>query len=327
MTNTITRSPRRVIVDRTNYVTNPRVTNNGNNWANYGGANGVSTFARATGLTPPPGTNITSAMKQTWTTASTNYGDISYGTSGRELPMSAFVGQTLTWGMFLFNTLAMPGAQLIVEFYTIADVMIGSAVLGPAVSVVANNWGEARVTAVVPAGAAYAIIRGRSRVPQTVGSIMYGTGAYQGDAGAYFDGASVSAPPAVVNQWSGQSNNTTSTQGHYNAADVFTPDLVLGYALSRKSGNTVNEIIGTGAAVVTLHGLGPRRGSLKFMVKTDAQKAALEALLAQQAKWVYVDTDHPSNNMTFALDGANVDIELDDKTRKRWVFTIPVVEG
>lgn len=331
MTTTITRSPRTIYPtpDRVNRVPNP-ARRTAVAWSVYAGASGTSTPSAGAGVGPVAG--VTTYQRQTWTVASTNYGDIVYG-AGKEFQVSNLAGRQFTVSMYIRNTVAMAGCQLVVEFYTAADVLIGAALLGATTAVAANQWGRVSVVnQVVPANAAYIIIRARSRVVQPVGSVMDGTALILEAPGTildvYFDGTTANIPPALIYAWQGVADASISTQSHYDPADIFNAVEVMdGYDMSRASNNTVITVPGRVKPVVYTRPAQGRAGQIQLVIgDTEADVVAFDTLMAAAAAFTITDTDRAIVGMAFALDTGGYRVALDDETRAVFVATLQVVE-
>lgn len=102
------------------------------------------------------------------------------------------------------------------------------------------------------------------------------------------------------------------------------PDLVLGYATTRRSRNVIHDLIGGGIAV-TLVATAPRSGTLElFYIDEAAAWAALE-LHTLADTFTLADTDRPDVGMTYVLSG-DVGLSLDEQTRDHWVVTVDYQE-
>lgn len=129
--------------------------------------------------------------------------------------------------------------------------------------------------------------------------------------------------------WQGLPNSSPSLRIVPSPSDVLTVQQVNGWSgLTRPNQNTVIDVPGRTAPVVSLHVTQKRRGALEFVLgTTDADYLAADALLSQAAQFVLADTDRPAvAAMTFAIDRPGFTIDLDDETREVWVAKVPVVE-
>lgn len=97
------------------------------------------------------------------------------------------------------------------------------------------------------------------------------------------------------------------------------PVLILGYETSIESQNIVHQIIGGGTAH-TLIRPNARNGSLELFFTDEASAFDAFNLHKLEATFTVTDTDRPSVNMTYVVDGS-VDLRLTDD-RKRWVVTV-----
>lgn len=99
--------------------------------------------------------------------------------------------------------------------------------------------------------------------------------------------------------------------------DTFTATLMDGYTASRPSRNVPHAILGSNAPAVSLRPAGLRTGSLRLLFALHATAVSATALLASGAELTLDDTDFPTINMSFVLDG-DVELSLDEDTRSVW---------
>lgn len=114
----------------------------------------------------------------------------------------------------------------------------------------------------------------------------------------------------------------TITQG----ATTITPQLVLSYESTRRSGNKVHQLL-TGALAVTLGGAGLRTGTLELFFLTEQAAAAAELAHTVSAVFTISDPGRPTMAMTYVLaDGGALVRRLDPETRDRWIVTVDFQE-
>lgn len=115
---------------------------------------------------------------------------------------------------------------------------------------------------------------------------------------------------------------TTIAQG----ATTLTPQLLLGYASTRDSGNIIHRAIDDPSNIdVTLRPASLRSGTLRFLFLTHAEGLAAEALHSNATALTLNDTDLPGVDMSYVVDG-RIELELDDETRLRWVLSVDYQE-
>lgn len=96
------------------------------------------------------------------------------------------------------------------------------------------------------------------------------------------------------------------------------PTLVLGYATARESQNIVHDIVGGGIAVTIIRPR-PRSGTLELFFTEETPAFAALEVFARESTFTLSDTDRPSVNMTYVINGT-ADLAL-DSSRKRWTLS------
>lgn len=152
---------------------------------------------------------------------------------------------------------------------------------------------------------------------------------YAGAPGPSFDGTTPAPRWDQVYAWKGAVNASTSQlrQNIY-AVQIprTTPDLVLGYRTSWATNNIVHDIIGSAEPAYTLRAPGPRSGTLNLFYATESAAWEAAALHRQLDVFEYTDTDRPRHSMRYVVADGDLEIELDDTTRNRWVLPVPYRE-
>lgn len=110
-----------------------------------------------------------------------------------------------------------------------------------------------------------------------------------------------------------------------NSSNSVQPNLVLGYAVSRKSANMIHTIIGRSDPDVTLKPAGLRTGKLEFFFLTLADALTADTIHKAEGTVALADTDLPALNMSYVTSG-DIELELDDDTRKRWIVRVDFQE-
>lgn len=104
-------------------------------------------------------------------------------------------------------------------------------------------------------------------------------------------------------------------------AGTTTPLTILSpYGAQIRSRNVVHDLIGGGISVSLVQPR-PRAGELRLLYETEAAADAALRLHYQEATFTLVESDRPTLNMTYAVDG-DLAIELDDQTLEVWIVTI-----
>lgn len=317
MPGTITRSPRTRVTSRTNYYPNP---------VNQGAVSGLHAGATAYNTGGAAGTYAiaTGAFQQI------NANPLPAGSRFGfyyDVTVSAAAGVPVAFAAFL-QALTGPGtARVWIDAYT-----SGGAQVGHADTTTAGGTVNLSVTPTQAINRlrVYVWIENGSGAAQTVASSLqiarYVVEVGVAVAGAFFYGGQ-GASGTTTYAWSGTVNNSPSLQIDDNPADVLAYVQMDGFKMTRPNANTVIPIPGRDADAVVLHKTRKRRGTISLVLGvSDAVMTAAEALLTQQAQFILADTDRPLVNMTFAVDEAGIDLELDDETRSVWVVTIPAVQ-
>lgn len=103
---------------------------------------------------------------------------------------------------------------------------------------------------------------------------------------------------------------------------TISPQLVLGYDMSRAARNVVHEIIDRAEPDVSLRPGSLRAGELRLLfTDEDAAHTAAVALSGAEA-FTFTSTTRPTLTMRFVVDGAGVALALDDGTRELWTVTV-----
>lgn len=113
---------------------------------------------------------------------------------------------------------------------------------------------------------------------------------------------------------------TTITDGTV----TVTPRLVEGYESARASKNLFHPVIGRNSPDVTLRPADLRTGSLTFLFTVEADAIACETM-HQSGVFTLTDTDVPSVDMTYVLDGS-VTRTLDPDVAHIWHVTVDFQE-
>ncbi len=218
---------------RTNRATNPRAITGGTaQWGQAGwGTGGNGTTSYITAVTAPAGTNISTAFRKTWTTAATSATAAALALTGdasNRIPVTA--GKTYTVSVFVrHNSIGTKNYEILLRWFnqvaTSGSAQVGADQIGAAVAVADGvGWTRLSITVTAPAGALSMNIYPRLQLAATgtipINATQDGTGLLieeAGAVGAYFDGATVDAPPLDY-AWSGTANASMST-----ATDTTTP--------------------------------------------------------------------------------------------------------
>jgi hypothetical protein len=119
---------------------------------------------------------------------------------------------------------------------------------------------------------------------------------------------------------------TTTITANDSTGDSTTPELVTGYQTARASRNVVHDLIGGGIAV-SLIAPRPRAGQLELLYPLEADGWAALALHARETSFDLVDDDVPDVSMSYVVDGsADLQLTLDDDTRRVWLLAVPYQE-
>lgn len=326
MTTTLTRSPRRVVVDRTNYCYNPK----GQILDGWSATqpSGSPTVIASTGSTNPSGNNT--FIRATSASASASL-DIRHGGSGLNVLPSR--GVPYTWSAYVLGTTANGlQASARVQWFDATDTAISTA-SGTVTTVATVGWTRVSVTTGnAPGNAvrALGIVRFQAASGNLAsGDLLYVTAGLlekSSTVGTYFDGDSVSADPDVVFGWVGAQAGSASTQGHNNPDDIFHPLLILGYEMTRASQNTVVEVPGAPSPSIVRRGAALRSGQVKFLLADEAAAVTLDGLLEDGGVFTLVDDDRPIASGIFALDEGGYQIALDEDTRELFTAVLTVRE-
>jgi len=102
---------------------------------------------------------------------------------------------------------------------------------------------------------------------------------------------------------------------------TLTPQLQIGYVVSRRSRNVVHRILNSQAPAVSLRPGALRSGRHSLLFTDEATALAAVAMLASDRELTLEDTERPDVvNMTFVVpSGGDVQLELDSVTRRNWV--------
>ncbi|SEM73281.1 hypothetical protein [Cryobacterium luteum] len=102
------------------------------------------------------------------------------------------------------------------------------------------------------------------------------------------------------------------------------PQLVLGYAASRRSRNVVHELLDSPDPAVTLRPAGRLTGVLELFFLDFATAHACELAHKTAGIFTFTDTDLPAAGMRY-ITTDTTDITLDD-TRRRCIVSVPFQE-
>lgn len=217
---------------RINYATNPQTPANGPlntsqaagyiGWMGRWFGNGSSgTEARVTGDSSAPGL-LTSYLRKTWSTVSATqdvgWTHILSGTSG----MPVAPGDVVTFSTYVRpsvtpTTLQSQNRLIVTAYDSAGAVAVQSAYAGTSVNLAAGQWSRMSVTVTVPAGVAF-LGNAYTQVyldGMTAGSTLDGTGLLverSSTLGDYFDGSTVMPTAGKYRFWSGDSDNSASTE-------------------------------------------------------------------------------------------------------------------
>jgi hypothetical protein len=106
----------------------------------------------------------------------------------------------------------------------------------------------------------------------------------------------------------------------------FTPDLVLSYEWAQESRNVVHALLAGNATAITLRPAAKRRGSLSFFFLTETAARSAGTALALATTFELIDTDHPTQNMYFVIDGT-ITTQLDPEGKLRWMVNAEYQEA
>lgn len=326
MVTTLTRSPRRVVVDRTNYCYNPK----GQILDGWSATqpSGSPTVIASTGSTNPSGNNT--FIRATSASASASL-DIRHGGSGLNVLPSR--GVPYTWSAYVLGTTANGlQASARVQWFDATDTAISTA-SGTVTTVAAVGWTRVSVTTGnAPGNAVRALVIVRFQAASgnlASGDMLYVTAGLlekSSTVGTYFDGDTVPTDPDTVADWVDLQAKSASILGHNNPDDIVVPLLMTGFDMTRPSQNTYTPVPGRPDPVVNRRGLGARAGSIEFLLADEAEAAKLDAMMTDAGTFTLVDTDRPLYNMTFAFNPGGLRIKLDSQTRRRFVATIAAQE-
>ena len=98
------------------------------------------------------------------------------------------------------------------------------------------------------------------------------------------------------------------------------PILVDGYLSARQSNNVFNQVIG-GVTDVTLRPMSARVGTLRLLYATEEDALDAEYTLMQQEALKFANSELPSADMTFVVDG-QITRQLDPESRYLWIITV-----
>lgn len=107
---------------------------------------------------------------------------------------------------------------------------------------------------------------------------------------------------------------------------TITPLLVLGYQTNQTGRNVLHDILGRADFDVSLRTAGLRSGTLNLLFGTEADAQAARVFHAAAARFTYTDTDVPSAGMVYVLDAAQMTLELDPDTQRKWTLAVPYQE-
>lgn len=111
-------------------------------------------------------------------------------------------------------------------------------------------------------------------------------------------------------------------------ATTITPTLVQGYSARRPSRTIAHEIIGKEARDYSLAAAAPRSGTLELFFAEYADAWACFTLHAEPGPFTFANLDHPATDMVYVVDeGADLQIELDPETLRRWLVQVPYAEA
>lgn len=97
------------------------------------------------------------------------------------------------------------------------------------------------------------------------------------------------------------------------------PLLVQGYDFERSNRTVFHQVPGSSSTDATLFPIAPRSGTMTLVYTTAATGLAAEELLKQPATFTLVDTDVPSANMDFLVEGLRL---TQDGTRTLWMLAV-----
>jgi hypothetical protein len=317
MTTTITRSPRTRVVVRTNYYQNP---------ANANPVNGLhgSATAYATGAAAGAYAIATGNFQQMTTTAlpaGTRFGYY------MDVLVNAPAGTQVAAAIYFQTRTGPAPIRFWIDCYTAGGAQVGhSDVISSAASTTLNVG--VTTTDAITRVRYYVFFDNSTAAAMAASSIQVAR--YMVElgvpvAGAFFWGGQA-ASGTVTYAWLGSPSNAPSAMIDNNPADVLTPLLMLGYEMTRESGNNNIDVPGASAPVTVLHPTKKRTGTISLLLANEAQAVACDALLSQTAAFVLADTGRAIAGMTFTLDRGGLKVKLDADTRRRFTADIQVVE-
>lgn len=103
-------------------------------------------------------------------------------------------------------------------------------------------------------------------------------------------------------------------------ASTVAPITATGYQTAQQSQNVFHDIIGRGDPDVSLAPAKLRAGRMETLFATPEDAAAACVVLAQPSVFTYTDTDLPTADMRFAVDG-EVALVLEEETRQLCLVT------
>lgn len=205
-------------------------------------------------------------------------------------------------------------------------------VAGPNYVLPANEWVDVRATITPGSYNTFTGLVGPGLIGHLPGDtvdvayILVTEGEY---TGGFFDGSSTAADTFWnFYRWTGTANASTSEYmvRTFDGVPRIEPLLVLGHNSNWTSNNVVTDILGTSEPYVTLRTAGLREGDLAFLFDDEAKAQAAVQMHTQADKFVYTDTDHPYDSMTYVVADGDISIELSPETLTHWFVTVPYIE-
>ncbi|GAB3118423.1 hypothetical protein [Glaciibacter psychrotolerans] len=321
MATTLTRVPRRKVTLRTNLCPDPSVEGDAFGWG-HSVAGGAAPLA---GKTASASAYVGASVYRVTLTAAPTASPVTIYSAftpkpGRTISVSARVR--------VGSALALPASvRLDIEFRDSGDALLSTAA-GMATPITSATW-ELRASegAVVPVGA----VTARAVVAFSTPSQWYKSGVSldvdavmveeSPTAGTYFDGDA-----GELYTWKGSPHASESIFSKYADADITAPIFATGYTAARGARTIVHDRLNASSPAVTLLPLTLRKGALELLYPDAASAHAAVTLFAQLAAFDFLDTSQPLAGMRLVVADGDLEIELEDETRRLWLVRVPFRE-